>query len=150
MCINLLLQENDLDNKIRQLQLSCNKMSEEVIKLTEGTGANVPLGETNIQIYEDLTNKFKLMNTVNTNASNGTIHFNSSNERQQQQLLQENAPQWSCSECTFLNHPALDRCEECEMPRITLGSDGRRRHAPGPCFCHPQDQTNMNNIANKK
>ncbi|KAL1023120.1 hypothetical protein UPYG_G00036630 [Umbra pygmaea] len=27
--------------------------------------------------------------------------------------------QWSCEECTFLNHPALNRCEQCEMPRCT-------------------------------
>ncbi|XP_057208091.1 TGF-beta-activated kinase 1 and MAP3K7-binding protein 2 isoform X2 [Triplophysa rosa] len=25
--------------------------------------------------------------------------------------------QWSCTACTFLNHPALNRCEECEFPR---------------------------------
>ncbi|XP_051954741.1 TGF-beta-activated kinase 1 and MAP3K7-binding protein 2-like isoform X2 [Xyrauchen texanus] len=24
---------------------------------------------------------------------------------------------WSCTACTFLNHPALIRCEECEFPR---------------------------------
>ena len=26
---------------------------------------------------------------------------------------------WACSACTFLNHPALDKCECCEMPRIS-------------------------------
>ncbi|XP_050297796.1 TGF-beta-activated kinase 1 and MAP3K7-binding protein 2 isoform X2 [Anthonomus grandis grandis] len=25
---------------------------------------------------------------------------------------------WNCSKCTFLNHPALDKCEQCEMPQI--------------------------------
>lgn len=25
--------------------------------------------------------------------------------------------QWSCTACTFLNHPALNRCEKCEFPR---------------------------------
>ena len=29
--------------------------------------------------------------------------------------------QWSCSACTFLNHPQLDKCEVCEMPRISVG-----------------------------
>ncbi|XP_020646659.3 TGF-beta-activated kinase 1 and MAP3K7-binding protein 3 isoform X1 [Pogona vitticeps] len=24
---------------------------------------------------------------------------------------------WNCDSCTFLNHPALNRCEQCEMPR---------------------------------
>ncbi|XP_068599692.1 TGF-beta-activated kinase 1 and MAP3K7-binding protein 3 [Brachionichthys hirsutus] len=26
---------------------------------------------------------------------------------------------WNCEICTFLNHPALNRCEQCEMPRHT-------------------------------
>ena len=26
---------------------------------------------------------------------------------------------WNCESCTFLNHPALNRCEQCEMPRYT-------------------------------
>ncbi|XP_047429317.1 TGF-beta-activated kinase 1 and MAP3K7-binding protein 2 isoform X2 [Mugil cephalus] len=25
--------------------------------------------------------------------------------------------QWSCTACTFLNHPALNRCEQCDFPR---------------------------------
>ncbi|XP_062308398.1 TGF-beta-activated kinase 1 and MAP3K7-binding protein 3 [Osmerus eperlanus] len=28
-------------------------------------------------------------------------------------------PRWNCESCTFLNHPALNRCEQCEMPRYT-------------------------------
>ena len=28
--------------------------------------------------------------------------------------------QWPCTKCTFLNHPALKFCEECEMPRFNL------------------------------
>ena len=54
--------------------------------------------------------------------------------------------QWSCSECTFLNHPALQTCEECDMPRIVLGTREaddltsttaeRRQLALKPCFCH--------------
>ncbi|XP_046327040.2 TGF-beta-activated kinase 1 and MAP3K7-binding protein 2-like isoform X2 [Haliotis rufescens] len=34
----------------------------------------------------------------------------------------EEGEQWSCSACTFLNHPALNKCECCEMPRVTTGS----------------------------
>ncbi|KAM6906418.1 TGF-beta-activated kinase 1 and MAP3K7-binding protein 2 isoform 1-T5 [Lycodopsis pacificus] len=25
--------------------------------------------------------------------------------------------QWNCTACTFLNHPALNRCEQCDFPR---------------------------------
>ncbi len=56
--------------------------------------------------------------------------------------------QWSCSECTFLNHPALQTCEECDMPRIVIGTTAadiaattveRRQLAAAAakrCFCH--------------
>nr|WMZ41605.1 TAB2-1 protein [Altica viridicyanea] len=27
-------------------------------------------------------------------------------------------PKWNCDLCTFLNHPILDKCEQCEFPRI--------------------------------
>lgn len=31
-------------------------------------------------------------------------------------------PKWNCGVCTFLNHPDLDKCEQCEMPRIVHGT----------------------------
>ena len=58
--------------------------------------------------------------------------------------------QWSCAECTFLNHPALKECEQCEMPRVMIGTELYRKHEAKTCFCHPQDtlhpktQTNTN------
>uniref|UniRef100_A0A8C2CLT5 TGF-beta activated kinase 1 (MAP3K7) binding protein 2 n=1 Tax=Cyprinus carpio TaxID=7962 RepID=A0A8C2CLT5_CYPCA len=30
---------------------------------------------------------------------------------------EDDGVQWSCNACTFLNHPALIRCEQCEFPR---------------------------------
>lgn len=35
--------------------------------------------------------------------------------------------QWACTHCTFLNHPFLDKCECCEMPRDSAWS---RTHTP--------------------
>ncbi|XP_076466480.1 uncharacterized protein LOC143297845 isoform X2 [Babylonia areolata] len=34
----------------------------------------------------------------------------------------EEGEKWACSACTFENHPALKKCEICEMPRLTQGS----------------------------
>lgn len=48
-------------------------------------------------------------------------------------------PQWSCAECTFLNHPALKECEQCEMPRVMIGTESQRTHQAKNCFCHPQN-----------
>ncbi|KAM9316980.1 TGF-beta-activated kinase 1 and MAP3K7-binding protein 2 [Gastrophryne carolinensis] len=30
---------------------------------------------------------------------------------------EDEGAQWNCTACTFLNHPALNRCEQCDMPR---------------------------------
>lgn len=37
-------------------------------------------------------------------------------------------PKWNCHMCTFQNHPLLDKCEQCEMPRILHG----RQSNPDP------------------
>ncbi|XP_066255524.1 TGF-beta-activated kinase 1 and MAP3K7-binding protein 2 isoform X1 [Euwallacea similis] len=34
-------------------------------------------------------------------------------------------PKWNCSECTFLNHPDLDTCEQCDMLRVYHGTTQR-------------------------
>lgn len=33
----------------------------------------------------------------------------------------EEGDSWNCSACTFRNHPALKKCEMCEMPRMMPG-----------------------------
>lgn len=30
---------------------------------------------------------------------------------------------WSCSACTFINHPALNRCECCDLPKLSFGEN---------------------------
>ncbi|XP_075769387.1 TGF-beta-activated kinase 1 and MAP3K7-binding protein 3 isoform X5 [Pelodiscus sinensis] len=45
-------------------------------------------------------------------------HHTSSKQTQPRDEDFEGAP-WNCDSCTFLNHPALNRCEQCEMPRYT-------------------------------
>ena len=149
--VNMANAKSELEDKIRQLQQSCDKMADEVTKLTEG---NVPLGETSFAFYDELTEKFRRLSShngdVNGESPRETPMANDNNNTNGQGQGQAEGPQWSCTECTFLNHPALDRCEECEMPRITLGTSRQRQHAPGPCFCHPQDTTNANvNLKNQ-
>lgn len=51
--------------------------------------------------------------------------------------------QWSCTKCTFLNHPALSTCEECEMPRFNNSLNlpeeevnDLDKSASNNCLCH--------------
>lgn len=39
---------------------------------------------------------------------------------------------WNCTACTFLNHPALNRCEQCDFPRHFWANG-----APRPASAHP-------------
>jgi hypothetical protein len=56
------------------------------------------------------------------------------------EALDSDGPNWTCSECTFRNHPLLDKCEQCEMPRILLGTDVVPKHNHSiDCYCHPLD-----------
>lgn len=34
----------------------------------------------------------------------------------------DEGPKWNCDVCTFLNHPILDKCEQCDFPRILHGT----------------------------
>jgi len=57
---------------------------------------------------------------------------------------------WSCSACTFLNYPALTKCEVCEMPRMSALSPVASPRGEGSqslaltahhvhsdqCYCH--------------
>lgn len=38
---------------------------------------------------------------------------------------------WQCHMCTFRNHELLTKCEECEMPRILVGTSPSRNHDSG-------------------
>ena len=80
------------------------------------------------------------MLVLSKNSANNKIV--SSTERHQR--IEESAgneAQWSCAECTFLNHPALKECEQCEMPRVMIGTSVQRAHQAQNCFCHPQGVT---------
>ena len=47
--------------------------------------------------------------------------------------------QWSCAKCTFLNHPCLQLCEQCEMPRFPEINNSKE------CICHDDTTTTTTN-----
>lgn len=51
-------------------------------------------------------------------------------------------PKWNCGLCTFLNHPDLDKCEQCEMPRIVHGTKPTEAFNPNITF-HNQQNSNI-------
>jgi len=104
--------ETDIDN----LRGACNQMSEKVTHLTAG---KVPLGETSINFENYLTAAQTSVPESSTSGVPGAPL--SSNPLLPRPALSQEMARWSCSECTFQNHPSLEACEICEMPRLVLG-----------------------------
>ncbi|XP_028996957.1 TGF-beta-activated kinase 1 and MAP3K7-binding protein 2 isoform X2 [Betta splendens] len=46
-----------------------------------------------------------------------SIDASSENVKPAADQEEEEGAQWNCTACTFLNHPLLNRCEQCEFPR---------------------------------
>jgi len=121
-----------IEKDIEGLRGACDDM---VKKVTSMTGGKVPLGEDSIKDYKPyLSPEGSVPETacsvIATAATSDPVHSSTNLDSEK----------WNCSECTFANHPSLDTCEICEMPRITLGTNNRP-HMSGPCFCHPQTQS---------
>ena len=86
----------------------------------------VQLGETSIEFYESLTQIFiksppPISTPIPTSAAGLNVTTTVTAPSPSVSEVTAEGGQWACSECTFYNHPALDQCEQCEMPRITQG-----------------------------
>lgn len=84
---------------------------------------SVPLGETNEEFYQGIyTGQSLPMRMPNSQPprlpsqppawrpEHSTISDNDRDERDE--------PSWVCTMCTFDNHPLMNKCEECDMPRL--------------------------------
>ncbi|KAF4518093.1 hypothetical protein B566_EDAN007794 [Ephemera danica] len=146
------------------MQDECKRMTQEV----DLHGSQVPLGETDEEFYQNiytgqrgfvlppqnLTHPFQGSFTMPSPLPVRSNNINSSSSRPaprpaglnvapgEEEEEEEDGPHWTCSVCTFRNHPALSKCEQCEMPRISLGTDSRAPLVPSSgCFCHPPKLT---------
>ncbi|KAL0275336.1 UNVERIFIED_CONTAM: hypothetical protein PYX00_003215 [Menopon gallinae] len=78
---------------ILRLRAECERLTTAVDMYSDNQ-SNLPLGETNEEFYRNIYTG--------------------------QRFQREGS--WSCQLCTFRNHPLLSICEECEMPRLSLGT----------------------------
>lgn len=86
------------------------------------------MGETNEEFYRHIYTGQRLPNTLNfptelripTQNPTGN-EYRITRSQQQQYSDTVEGPKWNCHMCTFQNHPLLDKCEQCEMPRILHG-----------------------------
>lgn len=101
-----------LRHEVRSLQLDCQRMNQEL----------------------DIHNARKSSTSSSISSTPGApTTANSPQSPQLPPLAVEDEDEsvggWNCIGCTFYNHPALEKCEECETPRlcrpIITSSQGR-------------------------
>ncbi|XP_018306842.1 TGF-beta-activated kinase 1 and MAP3K7-binding protein 2 isoform X2 [Mycetomoellerius zeteki] len=108
-----------LKTEIYMLQVECNRLAVEVDQWSD---RRVPLGETNEEFYQGIYTGQSLP-TRPPNPKPPRLPSQppawqpeqpaSDNDREER-----DEPSWVCTMCTFDNHPLMNKCEECDMPRL--------------------------------
>ncbi|XP_076182623.1 uncharacterized protein LOC143154377 isoform X3 [Ptiloglossa arizonensis] len=108
-----------LRSEIYQLQVECDRLAEEVDQWSD---PRVPLGETNEEFYQDIYTGQPLPPRP---GSFNPPPLPSQPPAWQSELTGNNidsderdGPSWVCRMCTFDNHPLMNKCEQCDMPRL--------------------------------
>ncbi|XP_071506216.1 uncharacterized protein [Diadema antillarum] len=103
-------QLNKLREEKRQLQIDIECMNNEIEQFKKQ--AVISIGNQRVHFYEN-------MGTTGRNDPIPPAPIASGQAFDVQPLFSDpdEGQQWSCTHCTFLNHPFLDKCECCEMPR---------------------------------
>ncbi|XP_053974943.1 TGF-beta-activated kinase 1 and MAP3K7-binding protein 3 isoform X3 [Hylaeus volcanicus] len=108
-----------LRSEIYQLQLECDRLADEVDQWSD---PRVPLGETNEEFYQDIYTGQPLPPVP---GSFNPPPLPSQPPAWRSELTGNNVdrderdgPSWVCRMCTFGNHPLMNKCEQCDMPRL--------------------------------
>ncbi|XP_044253594.1 TGF-beta-activated kinase 1 and MAP3K7-binding protein 2 isoform X2 [Tribolium madens] len=89
--------EKQLRREIKHLQYQCEQLALEVDK--------------NSDLQEDFYHNIYT-------GQRGPLNLDGRRYTQPTAFQDNEGPKWNCHLCTFLNHPDLDKCEQCEMARI--------------------------------
>lgn len=113
-----------LRRRNRTLNVECHCLLSEVDLYARG---EVPLGATDEHFYHRLNPGQAVPHPVPPPLSRPilspprVLQSNTPSPRPNSILSEDEENQednrWKCSKCTFLNHPALEACELCEMPK---------------------------------
>jgi hypothetical protein len=108
-----------LKGEVRNLEQECQRMCQELFTRQSDTNIRNP------------------PSTPSTPHSAGTPTFHNGTPPPLVATVTEEDDEsdgWNCSRCTFQNHPALSKCEECDSPRPPPGQPG---HSSSPSSSSP-------------
>lgn len=106
----------------------------------------LPLGETRAIFYDNIYTGQRPLSLGFPTEHITTNHRQRTLLHQPQPVNSENeGPKWNCHMCTFQNHPLLDRCEQCEMPRILHGKKQDQPLLPRTDYINNFQGLNNNN-----
>ncbi|KAL3272751.1 hypothetical protein HHI36_014212 [Cryptolaemus montrouzieri] len=94
------VQRQELKCKIAHLRYQCQKLGHDLNDLTEPDFYNNLYRGQTLEIDDYRINPRTRGRHPGTNS------------------IDPDGPKWSCNICTFLNHPELNKCEQCDMPRL--------------------------------
>ncbi|XP_043498537.1 TGF-beta-activated kinase 1 and MAP3K7-binding protein 3 isoform X1 [Polistes fuscatus] len=119
-----------LRSEIYQLQIECDRLADEVDQWSD---PRVPLGETNEEFYQGIYTGQPFLPFSHLappplpsqppawQPSTGAADINDREE-------DRDGPSWVCRMCTFDNHPLMNKCEQCDMPRLLDHGNAGRIH----------------------
>ncbi|KAG8192976.1 hypothetical protein JTE90_028097 [Oedothorax gibbosus] len=98
----------------RKLRIECNCLLMEYDIISKG---QIPVGMTDEDFYSNI---FTGPNDgLELNSSESSKETVSSRIRNLSVEEEDESNRWKCNKCTFANHPALEKCEMCELPKNT-------------------------------
>ncbi|XP_076679692.1 TAK1-associated binding protein 2 isoform X2 [Andrena cerasifolii] len=108
-----------LRSEIYQLRVECNTLADEVDQWSD---PRVPLGETNEEFYQDIyTGQPLPPRSVTSNPPPLPMQPPAWQPELGGNAVdgdERDGPSWVCRMCTFDNHPLMNKCEQCDMPRL--------------------------------
>ncbi|XP_058800253.1 mitogen-activated protein kinase kinase kinase 7-interacting protein 3 homolog isoform X2 [Phymastichus coffea] len=116
--------ERQLHSEIYHLQLECDKLADEVDR---ASGSRVPLGETSEEFYQNIYTGQQFVPTTTNREPPPLPSQPPAWEPQSTRTANQDEPEgppWFCSQCTFANHPQIQKCELCESPRFVERREG--------------------------
>lgn len=87
---------------------------------------SVPLGETNEEFYQGIYTGQQYVPPTSSNNPPPLPSEPPAWERiyDRDEPQDCDGPAWVCHRCTFDNHPLMNKCEQCDMPKVNQNNQG--------------------------